>query len=130
MRLGEGIHIGEAVLAPFIVAGNLGIAAMTINASQNHGRSFMHGLLVGAGVAGLATAAFGLRFIPGLILRSRGREAVIDLLWFLASRCKQQGRRGNGQRHCCQTCEDQFAIAGHEVPPAHQKASIALSRME
>ena len=130
MRFFERIHIGLTVLAPFVVADNRSVAAVAIHAAQNHSRGLVHGLLVAVGVTGLAAAAFGLRLVPGLVLRGRGREAVIDLLRFFLARSEQQRCRGDGQRQGAQSCQDQFAIADHEVPPAHQKASIALSSME
>ena len=94
MRFFERIHIGEAVLAPFVVADDRGVAAMAIHAAQNHGRGLVHGLLVTVGVAGLAAAAFGLRFVPGLVLRGRGRETIVDFLRFFFPCGEQQGRRG------------------------------------
>jgi len=130
MRLFERIHIGKAVLAPFVVAVHGSVAAMAIHTSQNHGRGLVHGLLVRVRVAGLAAAAFGLCLIPCLILRGRGREAIIYLLRFFLAGSQQQRCRGDGQGQCPQSCEDQFAVAGHDISPAHQKARIALSRME
>ena len=89
MRFGQRVHIGETVLAPLVVADDRSITAMTIDATQHHSRGLVHRLLIAVGVATLAATAFGLCFVPGLILGGRGREAIIDFLRFFLARSEQ-----------------------------------------
>ena len=111
MSLGQRVHIGETAFPPGVVAFDRGVTAMAIDATQYDGGRRMHGLLIGVRVTGLTAATLGSRVIPSLILRSRWRERIIDLLRFFLTRGENRRCRANGERQYAQASKKRFSMS-------------------